>query len=269
MFQAATMGELEQIFLNHPSFDFYIDCSTLVSRRIKNNMKKIASYKNVFLIILSVFLIIFAVIIPLLKVNQQRKADNNTQAPSGVESGAADVLEQKTDSTIIASVSADGSVNCYQNEAYFIAEKYSEEQHHILIKNKAVNDLDYDCSYLAEAADFEIKGLGIFYLNLVNNFLLVDKGTAPGTRGLDIYDLSNRTKIYTGFYGDGETPIKISGNTIMFWEPSSIKATAENCPDFAENEKNYFTSLIEEYTKFDLISLEKTSLNEFRCAARQ
>lgn len=245
--------------------DFSTNCSTLVSGRIENNMKKLASYKNVFLIVFAVFLIIFTVV----KVNQRRQADNNTQAPSGIESGAADDLEQKANVAVIASASADGSVNCYQNGAYFVAEKYSEEQQHILIKNKTVNDPNYDCEYLLEAADFEIKDSATFYLNLLNNFLLVDKGTAPGTRGLDIYDLNSRAKIYTGFYGSGETPIEIIDNTIMFWEPSSIKATTENCPDLAENEKNYFTSIIEEYTRLDLISLEKTSLNEFRCAVRQ
>lgn len=228
-------------------------------------MKKIASYKNLFLIVFFVFLIIFAVV----KVNQQRQADNNTQAPSGIESGVADDLEQKTNLVVTASASADGSVRCYQNEAYFVAEKYSEEQQHILIKNKTTNDPNYACSYLAEAADFEIKDTATFYSNLVNNFLLVDKGTAPGTRGLDIYDLKSRAKIYSGFYGSGETLIEVVDNTIMFWEPSTIKVTNENCPDLAENEKHYFTSVIEEYTKLDLISLEKTPLNEFRCAVRQ
>ena len=228
-------------------------------------MKKLASYKNVFLIVFFVFLIIFTVV----KVNQRRQADNNTQAPSGIGSGVADDLEQKTNLAVTASASADGSVRCYQNEAYFVAEKYSEEQQHILIKNKTANDPNYACSYLVEAADFEIKDAATFYLNLVNNFLLVDKGTAPGTRGLDIYDLSSRAKVYSGYYGSGETPIEVVDNSIMFWEPTSIKATSDNCPDLAENEKNYFTSVIEEYTKFDLLSLERTSLNEFRCAARQ
>ena len=228
-------------------------------------MKKLASYKNLFLIVFFVFLIIFTVV----KVNQRRQADNNTQAPSGIGSGVADDLEQKTNAVVIASASADGSVNCYQNEAYFVAEKYSDEQQHILIKNKTANDPNYACSYLVEAADFEIKDVATFYLHLVNNFLLVDKGTAPGTRGLDIYDLTSRAKIYSGVYGSGETPIEVVDNSIMFWEPSSIKATSENCPNLAENEKNYFTSLIEEYTKLDLISLEKTPLNEFRCAVRQ
>lgn len=225
-------------------------------------------YKYLFFVFFILFLVVTSVCITLLITKNQNQSSIETSQANelfSISPTAIPTIPQ----TIILTKSSDESVKCYQNEKYFIAEKQSLGDSYILIKIKTNGDVNYDCLYNFEKSDLEIKDSATYYLGLENNFLLIDKGTSPGTRGLDIYDLDKRTKIYTGFYSSGESAIKILNNTITFWQPTKIKATEENCPILAENEKNYFSSVIEEYIKMDLLTLKKESLKEFRCSPRQ
>ncbi|MBU1117936.1 hypothetical protein KKD37_03140 [Patescibacteria group bacterium] len=226
-------------------------------------------YKSLFYIFFILFLIVTSVSTTLLITKNKDGAlveipqtnENLATSPTAIPTISQEVVSSK---------SSDGSVICYQNRKYFIAQELNSQESYVLVKTKSNEATNYDCVYNLEESDLVIKDPANHYFGLENNFLLIDIGTGPGTRGLDIYDLDKKTKIYSGSYGSGgQNSIEISDNTVVFWKPTTIKATGENCPNLAEYEKIGFTTVVEEQTKLNLMTLKEESLKELRCSPRQ
>lgn len=232
----------------------------------KNNI-----YKYLFFICLFVLLVLIICFYLFLKINSKNtltQKNNNVPQVTPVLT----ITSTPKISVITSTTSPDGSVECYQNQKYFVALKDGQsEDSRILVKLKNNQNSYNDCSYNLEKSDFEIKEWITMILNLDNNFLLTDTGTAPGIRGLSVYDLDKKTKIYDGSYsGGGNPPVEILDNNIIsFWEETKEKPTENNCPELKQNEENGLGSAIEEKVNLNLITLKKELLKEYRCSARQ
>lgn len=105
-----------------------------------------------------------------------------------------------------------------------------------------------------------------FYKGLAGNFLILDQGTAPFPRGLIIYDLSAKKTILQDEYS---LPLDIKSDEITYWTPTSIKVTAENCPEAENWYKDGLGAEIEKYVFFDLKTLTKKDLGQLRCQPTQ
>ncbi len=152
---------------------------------------------------------------------------------------------------------------CYENSKYFVI--VNPENGDLLVKYKPTDNFKYECKYGLNASDFEIKNeRADYYLGLENNFLIIDSGTAPPPRGLKIYDVDKRLKVYDGLYSP---PTTIKNNSIEFWKETPSKVTKENCP-----EKDGWGGLdgaIEELVRLEFSGMRIISLNEYRCRPRQ
>lgn len=159
--------------------------------------------------------------------------------------------------------------NCVGNTKYFVIESDltdSVGSSH-LVKYKGNENQNYECKYVVNNGDLEIKNEWAEYiLALENNFLILDSGTGPSPRGLIVYDLITRKKVYTDLYSK---PVNIQNGTIDYWAESTEKATKENCQKFQEYEKDGLGSAIDVHISIDLKTLVKKELGEKRCDARQ
>lgn len=161
--------------------------------------------------------------------------------------------------------------SCISNDKYFVTYKYlnGDVGSDILVKYKTNKGQNFSCNYEVEKNDFEIKNEWAEYtLALENNFLILDSGTGPDPRGLIIYNLDSRKKVYTDEYF--EESVIIQNNTINYWSPTNQKATPENCFKFSEYEKNgEGAEGIDSHVVLDLSNLSKKELGEYRCSPRQ
>jgi len=158
---------------------------------------------------------------------------------------------------------------CYENNNYFVIEQGATDSvgGNLLVKYKSADNQKFDCKYVVEQNDFEIKNEDAdYYLGLENKFLLIDRGTGPHPRAFIIYDLEKRQKVYNASYS---VPVNLENNYFDYWKGVSTKVTKENCP-----EKDYYENAglgtgIEEHVRLSLINLKESSLNELRCSGRQ
>jgi hypothetical protein len=160
--------------------------------------------------------------------------------------------------------------NCIKNDKYFVISNNLADSvgSDILVKYKSSPNQIISCEYVVGAGDFGIKNEWAEYLlALENNLLILDSGTSPDPRGLIIYDLSNRKKVYEDEYFSQS--VKIQNNTIDYWRPTDIKVTAKNCPNLSEFEKNGTGEGIDSHVILNLSDFSLRELGEYRCTGRQ
>lgn len=159
--------------------------------------------------------------------------------------------------------------SCISNTKYFVIESNLTDSvgaNH-LVKYKTNENQNFECKYVIEKGDFEIKNEWAEYtLALENNFLILDSGTGPDSRGLIIYDLNLRKKVYEDSYSQ---PINIQNNSVDYWTGTTKPVTEQNCPDFKKWEEGGLTSAIDAHVSLNLSTLVKKELGEYRCSPRQ
>jgi hypothetical protein len=105
-----------------------------------------------------------------------------------------------------------------------------------------------------------------YFLGIFDHWLIVDSGTGPDPRGLTIYDLNTKKKIYECSYSD---PIYINHGKLIFWTEIG-KADENNCPHFKEWLHNYGgTPAIDGKVEFDFKFLTLQHLSDEKCNPRQ
>ena len=174
--------------------------------------------------------------------------------------------------SILVTKSSAASANeatCNESPKYFVV----EENHtgdvgtDHLIKYKTTESQHFECKYVVEKTDFEIKNeWADYFLALENNFLILDSGTGPATRGLIVYDLTKRANVFSDTYS---RPIIVKDSTIDYWAETQEKATQANCPELATYEGGGLGAAIDTHVILNLSTLTKKELGEKRCDARQ
>lgn len=162
-----------------------------------------------------------------------------------------------------------GDLSCHESSKYFVVESgvTGSVGTNFLVKYKTSDRQKIQCLYNTEEADFEIKNeWAEYYLDLTNDFLVLDSGTGPPPRGLIVYDLVKHKKVFEDSYSE---PITIQGNVITYWSSLDIEATPQNCEKLAEYSSMGFGAGIEAFVSVDLTNLTKKELGEYRCNPRQ
>lgn len=122
------------------------------------------------------------------------------------------------------------------------------------------------CKYLPREGDLEIRNESAeYFLGLEGAFLILDSGTAPEPRGLIVWDLAKRQKVFTGSYSG---PVAIDGDGIDFWQPSG-EATEANCPQAAAWRAQGLGAGLEVRTRLAFADMKPVASSETRCSARQ
>ena len=106
-----------------------------------------------------------------------------------------------------------------------------------------------------------------FFFGLFEDYLFVDIGTGPEPRGLSVFDLSKKKKIYDASYN---TPIKIgAGPTLDFWMPLEKDLPKKQCPQARKWEAQGLGFGFERRVILDLKSLKEQTIGQPRCTPRQ
>lgn len=159
--------------------------------------------------------------------------------------------------------------SCVSSDKYFVISQgqgYGVGSN-ILIKYKSSSSQSISCEYLKDDKDFEIKNdFAEYVMAIENNFLILDSGTGPDPRGLIIYDLNTRKKIYDDSYSK---PVSISNNVIEYWTETKKIVTKENCPEYWSLEDGGVWAAIDARVSLNLLTLTKKESVEYRCSARQ
>jgi hypothetical protein len=173
-----------------------------------------------------------------------------------------------------SSTPKDDEIECHENDTYFVVVGNGNHPG-FLVKYKTTSDQNIECTYTVGDTDFEI---GIewaeYYLGLTGDFLLLDSGTGPPPRGLIIYDLAKRKKVFTDSYDlfydrPSFTPLIIQDASLIYWSPKDEEVTAQNCPEKAEYESGGLGTIIEAKVELYLSTLSKQELGEYRCSPTQ
>lgn len=155
---------------------------------------------------------------------------------------------------------------CHESLSYLVVERATGGVGtDLLVKAREIKDPP-SCDYTIGHSDFEIKNEDAeYFLALQGDRLILDSGTGPDRRGLIVWDLRSRKKVFSGTYSQ---PYEIGDGFVRYWMETA-QGNERNCQTFSANAALSLGSAIE--TKVELrladLSIQKTS--ETRCAPRQ
>ncbi|QQR64748.1 hypothetical protein IPH92_04275 [Candidatus Kaiserbacteria bacterium] len=153
-------------------------------------------------------------------------------------------------------------LTCHDTPHYFVITHPLEDPGEaILIKQKINENQKIDCVYTVEKEDFEIMYEN--FLAIESNFLITDSGTAPGIRGLQIYDLNSKKEVLNGSYSK---PIEIKNGALTYWHATDEVATKSNCSKLDEYAEQ--GAYIENRVTLILPDMTQKDLGEKRCSLR-
>lgn len=162
---------------------------------------------------------------------------------------------------------------CVENDKYFVVEKSlsdSAGSDH-LIKFKTNSNQTFECQYVANNGDLEIKNESAEYIMaLENNLLLLDSGTGPQNRKMIVYDLIKKSIVFTDSYNTmEENNLDITNAYAKYWTSTNKKVTSVNCPKANEYKANGLGAIINARIILDLKTLTKKETGETQCLATQ
>jgi len=172
--------------------------------------------------------------------------------------------------TLVSVATAEEKATCHESSRYMIVEgDTGGVGTNFLIKYKRQKGEPPVCKYVVKPGDFEIPNEEAeYFFGLQGKLLILDSGTGPEHRGLIIWDLSKKKKIYTGTYAGEEEEAKIKPGYMEFWLETG-RATDENCPKAKEWWANGLGAAIETWVRLDLSDFTVTKSSKTRCVSRQ
>lgn len=168
---------------------------------------------------------------------------------------------------IASGAHADGETVCHDGNGYRVVAKRVEP----LGSDFLIRKTDYDagtlpCVYEVKPGDFEIRNeQAEYFLALLDSHLILDSGTAPEPRGLIVWDLDTRRKVYSGSYSP---PYSIDRDGIRFWVGSGAASDA-NCPQAAGWREQGLGAALEAEVRLDFSDYQVVRGTGTRCSARQ
>ena len=160
---------------------------------------------------------------------------------------------------------------CFRYQKFLVATKDLSDRvgSDIFVKK---NDDKYNkftpCEKIISECDFKIKNeWAEYFMGIYKHYLFIDSGTGPTPRGLIIYNLNTKNKVFDSEYSD---PVFIDAKGILsFWITSEIPATEKNCPEYSKNRSWGLGSAIEKKVLLNLSDLSLSATGETRCSSRQ
>lgn len=164
---------------------------------------------------------------------------------------------------------------CYDLKDYFIItrDEINEPGENILVKYRKENVKEFNCEYMVEEDDFELKNTreensniinyAQYYSSIQDNKLIVGSGTGT-KRELRIYDLTTKEEVFTDDYNSGREGLYLKENILTYWRTTNDIPNKENCSKVDEYKK-MGGAKIETKVSLNLIDLTKTQFKEFKC----
>jgi len=161
------------------------------------------------------------------------------------------------------------SIECFDSAKYFAIQKGLSDSvgSNILIKYKKTPSDKFPCTYTVASGDFEIKNVQAeYFLAFTDNFLVLDKGTAPEPRGLIAYNLNSRKIVFTDSYAK---PVSVEGDSITYFSKTNVKPVLENCILINSYTSSGLGAVVMSRITVNLSSLTKVDSGMTKCIATQ
>jgi hypothetical protein len=162
---------------------------------------------------------------------------------------------------------ATGPETCHDGDRYRVIAKPADSAgQHFIARKKIPGDDTKPCLYSTEPGDFEIQNENAeYFLALEGSLLILDSGTAPEPRGLVLWDVEKRIKVYSGTYSG---PYRIERSGMHFWLQSG-EATDANCTQAVRWREQGLGAAIETEVWLGFVDFRIFRGTATRCTARQ
>jgi hypothetical protein len=163
---------------------------------------------------------------------------------------------------------ADPGVTCYTSDRYHVAGREGENG---LGTDFLVRPLPPDepppCAYAPGSDTWEIPNeWAEYFFALEGAFLVLDSGTGPDPRGLQVWDLDARQIAFGAAASDLWMP---APDTLAYWAEVSAPPDAASCPERAAYEARGLGAALEQEIRLALAGLVPRPTGAVRCSARQ
>ncbi|MEK6599560.1 MAG: hypothetical protein AABY52_04380 [Deltaproteobacteria bacterium] len=118
----------------------------------------------------------------------------------------------------------------------------------------------HSCAPNAEILNLK-NDMGQWFAGVSGKYLFIDLGTSAGPRGIDVYDLESKKKIFSGSYTGS---VELKGGQLHFWSETG-EANRQNCPEIDKWQSSGGGAAIETRVIFDLEKLTLSKTKEVRC----
>lgn len=155
---------------------------------------------------------------------------------------------------------------CHSNDRYqVVALPYADDAGNRFAVTHLDGSAPTACVFDESKADLVIgrQGDPLWFAELADSSLILSRSTGP-EGDLVVYDLASGKPILDVPADDYE----LKGSAISFWQRTD-RATADNCPGFAENAANGFGSVTSVLKVLDLGTKTVTATGESKCVAVQ
>lgn len=130
--------------------------------------------------------------------------------------------------------------------------KDSPDDYITVILRDPIEDKNRLCN--RDSTDKYYSTIGTTLLGIYGDYLFIDDGCCPGTRGLSIISLSEKKRIYDTSYSDHYPIIFAKDLKLIFYKETETKATIDNCSYGKED-------LLRELGKGELSAADEDYLN--------
>lgn len=104
-----------------------------------------------------------------------------------------------------------------------------------------------------------------YFFGLIEDYVILDSGTGPGTRGFYVYDLKKKSKVYEGNYSDFVTADP--GTSLTYWMETGV-ANQGNCKEYNRWRIEVGGAAIERKVRLNLKTFRLDHMKETRCWPR-
>lgn len=162
----------------------------------------------------------------------------------------------------------ESNLHCFQNDQYLVVvtEDDSGRDRKVSMFNRSELLEPVQCiAYTGvEAQVLELEP-ATFVFGVVGKHVVLDVGTGPSNRALQVFDIQSMTKVYEDMYSELSL---VEPDILVYWRVSDDSATIDNCVEYAEILAQDFTPQLQEKTQYSVTSKAAVS-GETRCVATQ
>lgn len=183
---------------------------------------------------------------------------NPINVPNELITGSEPVKAYKVDGYIL-----------FESNSYWILTKELEDEvgSDIFVKKKSANEKTLVLNDILKNNSFSYRNvIAEYYFGIYDGLLFLDSGTGSEPRGLMVYDIEKKKKVYEGKYS---SPISIDSNgKLTFWVKKG-EANTKNCSQIKFWRTEGLDAAIEEKIMIDLRTFKTETTSGTRCSPRQ
>ena len=154
---------------------------------------------------------------------------------------------------------------CYVYEKYVVKTAPSQEEGDdiFVFRHNAATDYKKAC---AETNALPLMSViaddNNFFHGLTGNLFFIDSGTSAGERGLDIFSLVSKKKVFSTSYMNDA---KVVGSTVIYDKPSDQKGSLKTCPNYRKWRKMGGGEGWVRPMRIDLTTFKETAAGALKC----